>query len=68
MYYDFKVWKCYVVGQCFSWLDGGLQFCVIICDLDWGIFVLVENVVGKVFYVWFDVFIGYILVICEWAK
>lgn len=40
------------------------------CDFDWGIFVFLddEDVKGKVFYVWFEVLIGYISIIIEYLK
>lgn len=53
-------WKANVLGQCKSWLDGGLQPRAVTRDLDWGIKVPVEGADGKVLYVWFDAPIGYI--------
>lgn len=53
-------WKSNVLGQCKSWLDGGLQPRAVTRDLDWGIKVPVEGADGKVLYVWFDAPIGYI--------
>lgn len=53
-------WKTNVLGQCKSWLDGGLQPRAVTRDLDWGIKVPVEGADGKVLYVWFDAPIGYI--------
>ncbi|MCI4647173.1 MAG: methionine--tRNA ligase [Phaeodactylibacter sp.] len=67
-HHDPKAWKRHVVGQCLSWLDGGLQPRAITRDLDWGIPVPVENAEGKVLYVWFDAPIGYISATREWAK
>lgn len=53
-------WKTNVLGQCKSWLDGGLQPRAVTRDLDWGVKVPVEGADGKVLYVWFDAPIGYI--------
>ncbi|MGI6719229.1 MAG: methionine--tRNA ligase [Bacteroidales bacterium] len=55
-----KEWKVNVYGQCKSWLDSGLHPRAVTRDLDWGVKVPVENVEGKVLYVWFDAPIGYI--------
>lgn len=60
-------WRKHVVGQCLSWLDGGLQSRAITRDLDWGIPVPVEGAEGKVLYVWFDAPIGYISATKKWA-
>ncbi|TXF91478.1 methionine--tRNA ligase [Neolewinella aurantiaca] len=65
--HDPKDWKKHVVGQCMSWLDGGLHPRSITRDLDWGIPVPVEGADGKVFYVWFDAPIGYISATRQWA-
>jgi methionyl-tRNA synthetase len=67
-HHDPKAWKRHVVGQCLSWLDGGLQPRAITRDLDWGIPVPLEQAAGKVLYVWFDAPIGYISATREWAK
>ncbi|WP_020567588.1 methionine--tRNA ligase [Neolewinella persica] len=67
-HHDAKAWKKHVVGQCMSWLDGGLQPRSITRDLDWGIPVPVEGAEGKVLYVWFDAPIGYISATKQWAK
>src|SRR4051812_12922175 len=53
-------WRNSVLGQCKSWLDGGLQPRAITRDLDWGIKVPLPDAQGKVLYVWFDAPIGYI--------
>jgi methionyl-tRNA synthetase len=53
-------WKTNVYGQCKSWIDLGLQPRAVTRDLDWGVKVPLENVEGKVLYVWFDAPIGYI--------
>jgi len=61
-------WRASVVGQCKSWIDGGLQARAVTRDLDWGIKVPVEGADGKVLYVWFDAPIGYISATKQWAK
>ncbi len=58
-------WRTSVVGQCKSWIDGGLQPRAVTRDLDWGI--KVEGEPGKVLYVWFDAPIGYISATKQWA-
>lgn len=63
-----KAWRNHVVGQCKSWLDGGLLPRSITRDLDWGIPVPVEGAEGKVLYVWFDAPIGYISSTKQWAE
>ncbi|MFY7652765.1 MAG: methionine--tRNA ligase, partial [Chitinophagaceae bacterium] len=60
-------WRTNVVGQCKSWIDGGLQPRAVTRDLDWGIKVPVEGADGKVLYVWFDAPIGYISATKQWA-
>ncbi len=60
-------WRTSVVGQCKSWIDGGLQARAVTRDLDWGIKVPVEGADGKVLYVWFDAPIGYISATKQWA-
>jgi methionyl-tRNA synthetase len=71
-------WRPTVVGQCKSWIEGGLQSRAVTRDLDWGIQVPVsddptvggatpEAVKGKVLYVWFDAPIGYISATRQWA-
>jgi methionyl-tRNA synthetase len=66
-HHDPKTWKKHVVGQCLSWLDGGLQARSITRDLDWGIPVPLPDAKGKVLYVWFDAPIGYISSTKQWA-
>lgn len=61
-------WRTSVVGQCKSWIDGGLQARAVTRDLDWGIKVPVQGAAGKVLYVWFDAPIGYISATKQWAK
>jgi methionyl-tRNA synthetase len=60
-------WRGTVVGQCKSWIEGGLQSRAVTRDLDWGIKVPVKNAEGKVLYVWFDAPIGYISATKQWA-
>lgn len=62
-----KEWKNHVVGQCNSWIDGGLQPRAMTRDLDWGVPVPVEGADGKVLYVWLDAPIGYISATKKWA-
>jgi methionyl-tRNA synthetase len=65
--HDPKAWRNQVVGQCMSWIDGGLQPRAMTRDLDWGIPVPVEGADGKVLYVWLDAPIGYISATKQWA-
>jgi methionyl-tRNA synthetase len=60
-------WKNNVLGQCKSWIDGGLQPRAVTRDLDWGIKVPVAGAEGKVIYVWFDAPVGYISATKQWA-
>ncbi len=60
-------WRPTVVGQCKSWIEGGLQSRAVTRDLSWGIRVPVNNAAGKVLYVWFDAPIGYISATKQWA-
>ena len=62
-------WRSTVVGQCKSWIDGGLQPRAVTRDLDWGVSLpeTVEGGKGKVLYVWFDAPIGYISATKQWA-
>ncbi|MDP1762605.1 MAG: methionine--tRNA ligase [Sediminibacterium sp.] len=63
-------WRSTVVGQCKSWIDGGLLPRAVTRDLDWGVSLpaSVEGGKGKVLYVWFDAPIGYISATKQWAK
>jgi len=61
-------WRPALVGQCKSWIDGGLQPRAVTRDLDWGVKVPVAGGDGKVLYVWFDAPIGYISATKQWAK
>ena len=65
--HDPKDWKNQVVGQCMSWIKGGLQPRAITRDLDWGVKVPMKDADGKVLYVWFDAPIGYISATKKWA-
>jgi len=60
-------WRSNVLGQCKSWIDGGLQPRAVTRDLDWGVKVPVADAAGKVLYVWFDAPIGYISATKQWA-
>lgn len=60
-------WRPTVVGQCKSWIEGGLQPRAVTRDLDWGIKVPLKDAEGKVLYVWFDAPIGYISATRQWA-
>jgi methionyl-tRNA synthetase len=60
-------WKSNVLGQCKSWIDGGLQPRAVTRDLDWGVKVPLADAQGKVLYVWFDAPIGYISATKQWA-
>lgn len=66
--HDPKQWRNQVIGQCMSWIDGGLKPRAMTRDLDWGIPVPVEGADGKVLYVWLDAPIGYISATKQWAK
>lgn len=60
-------WRASVVGQCKSWIDGGLQPRAVTRDLDWGVKVPLAEAAGKVLYVWFDAPIGYVSATRQWA-
>ncbi len=60
-------WRASVVGQCKSWIDGGLQARAVTRDLEWGVKVPLPDAEGKVLYVWFDAPIGYISATRQWA-
>lgn len=60
-------WRPTVVGQCKSWIEGGLQSRAVTRDLDWGVKVPLPDAAGKVLYVWFDAPIGYISATKQWA-
>ena len=65
--HDPKKWRNQVVGQCMSWIDGGLRPRAMTRDLDWGVKVPLPDAEGKVLYVWLDAPIGYISATKQWA-
>ncbi len=67
--HDPSLWKNHVMGQCNSWLEGGLQPRSMTRDLDWGVDVPAEvpGGEGKKLYVWMDAPIGYISATKQWA-
>jgi methionyl-tRNA synthetase len=65
--HDVKTWRNQVIGQCKSWIDGGLMPRAMTRDLDWGVKVPLPNADGKVLYVWLDAPIGYISATKQWA-
>jgi methionyl-tRNA synthetase len=69
-HHDPSSWKNHVLGQCKSWIDGGLQPRAMTRDLDWGVDVPHEipGSKGKKLYVWLDAPIGYISSTIQWAK
>ena len=62
-------WKNHVLGQCKSWLDGGLNERSMTRDLSWGVDVPqdIPESEGKKLYVWMDAPIGYISATKKWA-
>jgi methionyl-tRNA synthetase len=62
-----KAWKNQVIGQCMSWINGGLKPRAMTRDLNWGVKVPLPNADGKVLYVWLDAPIGYISATKQWA-
>ncbi len=67
-HHDPAEWKNHVLGQCRSWIDGGLQPRAMTRDLDWGVKVPLDEAEGKVLYVWLDAPIGYVSATKQWAK
>ena len=67
-HHDEKKWRSQVLGQCKSWIDGGLQERAMTRDLDWGVKVPVKDADRKVLYVWLDAPIGYISATKKWAN
>ena len=65
--HDVSKWRKQVVGQCMSWIDGGLKPRAMTRDLDWGVPVPLKDAKGKVLYVWMDAPIGYISATKDWA-
>jgi len=66
-HHDSKTWRRQVLGQCKSWIDGGLRERAMSRDLDWGVKIPKKNANGKVLYVWLDAPIGYISATKQWA-
>ena len=66
-HHDASKWRSQVIGQCKSWIDGGLRERAMTRDLDWGVKVPVKDAEGKVLYVWLDAPIGYISATKQWA-
>jgi methionyl-tRNA synthetase len=66
--HDPSAWKNQVIGQCNSWIDGGLHERAMTRDLDWGVEVPLADGEGKVLYVWLDAPIGYISATKAWAE
>ena len=62
-----KEWRNQVIGQCMSWINGGLKPRAMTRDLDWGVKVPLPTAEGKVLYVWLDAPIGYISATKQWA-
>jgi len=67
-HHEASEWKSHVVGQCMSWIDGGLQSRAMTRDLEWGVPVPLPGAEGKVLYVWLDAPIGYITNTKVWAE
>ncbi len=67
-HHDPAAWKAHVLGQCRSWIEGGLESRAMTRDLDWGVPVPVDGAEGKVLYVWLDAPIGYITATMEWCE
>ena len=65
--HDPKKWRNQVVGQCMSWIDGGLKPRAMTRDLNWGVPVPAKGADGRVLYVWLDAPIGYISATKQWA-
>lgn len=66
-HHDPSRWRKQVIGQCLSWVEGGLGDRAMTRDLDWGVPVPLEDAEGKVLYVWLDAPIGYISATKQWA-
>lgn len=67
--HDPEEWKNHVLGQCKSWIEGGLQPRSMTRDLDWGVDVPrdIPGSEGKKLYVWMDAPIGYVSATRQWA-
>ena len=57
-----------VKNYALQWLREDVRDWCITRDMAWGVPVPIENVDGKVIYVWFDAPIGYISTTIEWAR
>ncbi len=66
-HHNSKTWKNQVLGQCKSWINGGLQERAMTRDLEWGVKVPSNDAEGKVLYVWLDAPIGYISATKKWT-
>lgn len=53
-------WKENVLQYCRGWFKEGLKDRAVTRDLDWGVAVPLDDVKGKVLYVWFEAVLGYI--------
>lgn len=67
-HHNYKRWRSQVLGQCKSWIDGGLKERAMTRDLDWGVKVPIKNAENKVLYVWLDAPIGYVSATKKWAS
>jgi len=67
-HHNVKAWRSQVIGQCKSWINGGLKERAMTRDLDWGVKVPIRNIDNKVLYVWLDAPIGYISATKQWAN
>jgi len=70
MHHEPERWKPHVIGQCKSWIDGGLEPRAMTRDLNWGVDVPkeIKGSKGKKLYVWLDAPIGYISATKKWAE
>ncbi len=68
-HHDASQWKNHVLGQCKSWIEGGLHARAMTRDLNWGVPVPpeLEGSEGKKLYVWMDAPIGYISATKQWC-
>ena len=67
-HHDPKKWRSQVIGQCKSWINGGLKERAMTRDLNWGVKVPLKGIKEKVLYVWLDAPIGYISATKQWAS
>jgi methionyl-tRNA synthetase len=61
-------WKDNVMQYNIGWFKEGLKDRAVTRDLDWGVKVPIENVEGKVLYVWFEAVLGYISSTKEYSE